>query len=147
MPSEAKNQKAIVFSDKYEEIFDEASISAKKMLIPYRVFLPIEVMKKDIQRKKRRKEDINEKDAFISRAAFHILNTVKLISEKEDLKLEKEDDINQAVSKAISYIAEVVESESKKRGELYTHDKFFKEIPTNEIIRNHVLIKYPKRNI
>ena len=33
MPSEAKNQKAIVFSDKYEEIFDEASISAKKMLL------------------------------------------------------------------------------------------------------------------
>ncbi|MFA4910031.1 MAG: AIPR family protein [Desulfobacteria bacterium] len=144
MPSEAKNQKVIVFSDKYEEIFDEASINAKKMLIPYRVFLPIEVMKKEIQRKKRKREAINEKDAFISRATFHILNSVKLISEKENLNLENQDDINQAIKKAISYIAEVVELESQNRGELYTHDKFFKEIPTNKIIREHISSKYPK---
>jgi hypothetical protein len=142
MASEAKNQKAIVFSDKYEEIFDEGSTSAKKMLIPYRVFIPIEAMKKEIQRKKRKKEPIDEKSAFISRATFHILNSVKVISEKENIKLEKEQDIDEAVAKAISYIAEVVEAESQNRGELYTHDKFFKEIPTNAVIRDYVLSKY-----
>ena len=144
MPSEAKNQKAIVFSDKYEDIFDEAGINAKRMLIPYRVFLPIENMKKEIQRKKRKRETVNEKDAFISRATFHILNSVKLISEKEKFDLEKQEDIDKAINKALSYIAEVVESESKKRGDLYTHDKFFKEIPTNKIIQDHVSSKYPK---
>lgn len=142
MPSEAKNQKTIVFGEKYEDIFDEESIDAKKMLIPYRVFVPIESMKKDIQRKKRRKESINEKDAFISRATFHILNAVRYISEKENLNLEKPKNIEQAINKARSYIAEVVKSEMKKRGELYTHNKFFKEIPTNTIIREYILNKY-----
>ncbi len=30
----------------------------------------------------------------------------------------------------------------EKRDELYTHDKFFKEIQTNKIIRDHILNKY-----
>jgi len=146
MPSEAKNQKTIVFGEKYEDIFDEEFIDAKKMLTPYRVFLPIESMKKDIQQKKRKKENINEKDAFISRATFHILNATKLIAERENLNLEEQKNIDITINKAISYIAEVVELESKERGELYTHDKFFKEIPTNKIIRKHVLSKYTEKS-
>jgi len=144
MPSEAKNQKTLVFSDKYEDIFNEADINAKKMLTPYRVFLPIETMKKEIQKKKRKREIVDEKRAFISRATFHILNSVKLISEKDNLDLEKQEDIDKAIDKAILYISEVVDSESKKRGDLYTHDKFFKEIPTNKSIQAHILSKYPK---
>lgn len=144
MPSEAKNQKVIVFGDKYDEIFDENVVTAIKMLIPYRVFLPLEEIKKQIQRKKRRKEPINEKEAFISRATFHLLNTVKVIAQKEDLDLEKKENIEKAIEKAISYVSEVVEIQSEKRGQLYTHDKFFKEVPTNEIIQDHVLSKYQK---
>jgi len=144
MPSEAKNQKVIVFGDKYDEIFDESVITASRMLVPYRVFQPLEQMKKQIQKKKRKKEAIDEKEAFISRATFHLLNAVKLISQQESLNLEKGDDINKALNKAISYVTEVVDTQSKERGQLYTHDKFFKEIPTNKIIHDHVLSKYPK---
>jgi len=144
MASEAKNQKQIVFGDKYDEIFDEDKITATKMLTPYKIFLPLEKLKKEIQRKKRRKESVNEKEAFISRSTFHLLNVVKLIEEKESIDLEKEEHITKIIDKAITYVNEVVESESQKRGDLYTHDKFFKEIPTNKIIRNHVLNKYSK---
>lgn len=147
MPSEAKNQKVIVFGDKYDDIFDESIITASRMLVPYRVFLPLERMKKQIQRKKRKKDPIDEKEAFISRATFHLLNTVKLISEKEKLNLDREEDIGIAIEKAIFYISEIVDKHSRERGELYTHDKFFKEIPTNKIIQDHVLSKYPKNGV
>lgn len=142
MPSEAKNQKAIVFGEKYTDIFEENEISAVKMLLPYKIYLPLEVMKKEIQKKKRNKEAINEKEAFISRAIFHLLNVIKIIAEKKKLDLNEDKNINKAVKRAIAVVSKVVAKESKKRGELYTHDKFFKEIQTNKIIREFVLKQY-----
>jgi len=145
MPSQAKNQKRIVFGEKYDEIFDEEKINAEEMLKPYLVFVPLERMKREIQKKKRKKEEVDEKEAFISRAIFHLLNVVKLIEENEQIDLSNERDIDYAIKKAINFVSEVVEREMKNRGELYTHDKFFKEISTNKIIRNHVLDKYKTR--
>ena len=87
---------------------------------------------------------VNEKDAFISRAIFHLLNTVKIIEEKEKLDFTKQKDIDKAIKKAITFVGEVVKSEAKNRGDLYTHDKFFKETSTNKIISNHVINKYKK---
>ena len=101
-------------------------------------------MKKDIQKKKRNKEDIDEKEAFISRAIFHLLNAVKVIAQQESSKLEKPNEIDAAIAKAISFVGEIVDVQSNKRGQLYTHDKFFKEIPTNKIIQDYVLKKYSK---
>ena len=145
MASEAKDQKKIIFGDKYDDIFDENEITASKMLKPYRIYLPLEKKKKEIQKKKRKNEPVNEKESFISRATFHILNVVKIIEKRESLNLDNEDSMYLAIQKAINYVNEVVDSESKKRGELYTHDKFFKEVPTNKIIQRHVLNKYSHR--
>ena len=145
MASEAKDQKKIIFGDKYDDIFDENEITASKMLKPYMIYLPLEKKKKEIQKKKRKNEPVNEKESFISRATFHILNVVKIIEKRESLNLDNEDSMYLAIQKAINYVNEVVDSESKKRGELYTHDKFFKEVPTNKIIQRHVLNKYSHR--
>ena len=142
MASEAKNQKTIVFGDKYDDIFDENEITAYKMLKPYKVYIPLEQMKKEIQKKKRKKEPVNEREAFISRATFHLLSVANIIEEKESIDLEDESNINSTVEKAIGYVNEVVDLQSEERGELYTHDKFFKEILTNKTIRDHVLSKY-----
>lgn len=113
VPSEAKNSKFLVFGNKYDDIFNEEKTTAKKMLLPYQIYLPLEGQKKEIQKKKRSRVPINERDAYISRATYHILNSVKLIAEKA-------------------------------RGSTYTHDKFFKQIETNKIIRDHILMHYPE---
>ncbi|HUJ18595.1 MAG TPA: AIPR family protein, partial [Nitrospirota bacterium] len=144
MPSEAKNQKAIVYGDKYNDVFKENEISAVKMLLPYRLFLPLEKMKKEIQRKKRNKEAINEKEAFISRAIFHLLNVCKLIVEKKHVNMAIDKNIDRVLKQAIAIVNKVVVKEAKKRGELYTHDKFFKEIQTNKIIREFALKQLEK---
>jgi hypothetical protein len=156
-PSEAKNNKNLVFVDKYDEIFDDTKITARELLRLYKIYVPLLGMKKEIQRKKRRKENIDEKEAFLSRATFHILNAVKLIvsdqvneivqscvdkGEKE-AKIEALDGgrIREITDEAISYVADVVKQAQADRGDLYTHDKFFKEIATNKLVRDCVAKK------
>jgi len=154
MPSEAKNNKAKVFSDLYDSIFNEDIINAAELLRLYKLYIPLLDMKKDIQRKKRRKDPVNEKEAFISRATFHILNGIKYqflkeenlinqeeISDKERNRKKQElfeTKATEFTEVSINLIYEVVIKEMSERGDLYTHDKFFKEIQTNEIIRNHI---------
>ncbi len=157
MPSEAKNSKVKVFSDLYDQIFDDMVINATELIRLNKLYLPLLQMKKEIQRKKRKKEPINEKEAFISRAIFHILNGVKFLFENAEAKIDSEDitpNIRKGkketlyqtkgddfTKKAIDLIYEVVEKQMKVRGDLYTHDKFFKEIPTNNILKMHILEK------
>jgi hypothetical protein len=155
MPSEAKNNKAKVFTDLYSDIFNEQEVSAKKLLRVFEIYQPILEKKKVIQSKKRKKEQIDEKEAFVSRATFHILNSIKLIAEnkeraildsdltKEEKKTKIEEIYESTISaitdRAIDLIQQVVNSEMTARGQLYTHDKFFKELPTNNIIKTHIL--------
>jgi hypothetical protein len=161
-PSEAKNNKNLVFIDKYDEIFDETKITAHDLLRIYEIYLPLLNMKKVIQSKKRKKESIDEKEAFISRATFHILNAIKFIitnkindiTRKSEDKKERSDkiealytdEITAISSEAISYVGDVVKQTQAARGDLYTHDKFFKEIGTNKIIREYVSKRIAEKN-
>lgn len=156
LPSEAKNSKARVFGDYYDMIFDENMINASDLIRLYKLYLPLLEQKKDIQKKKRRKELVEEKEAFISRATFHILSGTKYIYENEEKNIDFEnismqekkfkkqnlyDEKNNSriLDISINLIYEVVKNEISIRGDLYTHDKFFKEIPTNNIVRSHIL--------
>ena len=157
MPSEAKNSKVKVFSDMYDQIFDEMIINASELIRLNKLYLPLLQMKKEIQSKKRKKEPIDEKEAFVSRAIFHVLNGVKLLFNHAESKIDSEDISPQNkkekkeilyetkgddfTKEAIDMIYEVVTEQMKVRGDLYTHDKFFKEIPTNNILKMDILRK------
>lgn len=160
--SEAKNSKTIVFSNMYDEIFDEEKINASLLLKLYKIYLPLLARKKIIQKKKRKKEPINEQEAFVSRATFHLLNVIKLLishdetqirenfdkKEEIDLYLDglyTQEKIDEYIETAISLVYEVILKEIKNRGDFYTHDKFFKEIQTNTIIKNYVIEELQKR--
>lgn len=153
MPSEAKNNKSKVFTDLYESIFNETVISAEELLRLYNLYLPLLEKKKEIQKKKRKRINVPEKEAFISRATFHILNGAKYLFESEEKRIEnlketaKEKKILKTdlykkssvkfIKKSTSMIYQIVKREMRLRGKEYTHDKFFKEIPTNTIIKNY----------
>lgn len=142
MPSEAKNSKTLVFGDKYDAIFNEDIVTAERMLTPLKFYEPLQDMKKVIQRKKRKKEAIDEREAFVSRAIFHILNVVRRVSEKEGIPLNNGGSTSSLIEKAIQHVANIVKAEQAKRGSLYTHDKFFKEIQTNRIISDYLTAHY-----
>ncbi len=157
IPSEAKNNKTKVFSDQYDIIFDEDIITAKDLIRLYKFYIPLLDMKKKIQTKKRRKEAIEEKVAFVSRATFHIINGLRFFFEKEFLLIDKKscsqtekDKLKEEIydtkqqeftKKVIDIIYEKVNTEMEKRGDLYTHDKFFKEVPTNKILQDYIVSK------
>lgn len=154
MPSEAKNSKTKVFGELYDDIFNEDIIEAGELLRLFKLYKPLLEIKKEIQKKKRRKENIDEKSSFKSRAIFHIIYGTKILFDKEvnDIlngqgnakeKRQKLDSLYEEkselyVQKSIDIIYELVKSEMKMRGDLYTHDKFFKEIPTNVMVRNEI---------
>jgi len=142
MPSEAKNSKVLVFGDKYDAIFNEGKTTAAQMLVPLEFYQPLQRRKKEIQRKKRRKEPIDEREVFIPWATFHILNVIRRVSEKENLSLGAKENIPTLIDKAVGHMAEIVQLEKKKRGELYAHDKFFKEVQTDATIHDYIELVY-----
>ncbi len=145
MPSEARNSKSIVFGDEYSRIFDEDNVTASKLLVPYLLFKPLEPIKKSIQARKRRRESVPDNEAFISLATFHILYAMKLLAIFESVDLSDGSNVDNVRNKAINLVWEVVAGEMPKRGELYTHDRFFKEKSTNTLIHDHILKTCKKR--
>jgi len=142
MPSEAKNQKGIVFADKCNDIFDENKIAAARLLHPLTLYKPIDEQKRAIRSRKRRRTTVPDGEAFISLATFHILNAMKFVSEHERLDLNDESDSERARERAIELVWEVVQSVMSARGELYTHDRFFKEKATGTLTQNHARNHY-----
>lgn len=143
-PSEARQSKERVFGDLYDQIFNEDYTTAENMLIPYKFYLPLEKIKQGIQKKKRKKEPINERDAFVSRAIFHVLTAIRLVVKYEKIDVNDESKRNNIINKAIKYIGEIVSIESRAKGDKYNHDRFFKEIRTNKVITQHILRKHFK---
>ncbi|MCK0158856.1 AIPR family protein [Cellulophaga sp. F20128] len=157
LASEAKNSKSKVFADLYDQIFDEMIINASELIRLHKLYKPLLEQKKEIQKKKRKKEVVPEKEAFVSRAIFHIVSGTKHLFERAFFEIDQQD-ISQSdkikekdrihsekgsefTNEVIDIIYEVVSEEILLRPDLYTHDKFFKEIPTNSIIRNKILEK------
>lgn len=138
MPSEARNSKSIVFGDEYSKIFDEEHVTASVLLVPHILFKPLELKKKSIQSRKRKKEAVADKEAFISLATFHILYAMNLIAEFENINLAKGKKVEYTRKKAIRLVWKVVSETIPKRGELYTHDRFFKESAANKLIFDHI---------
>jgi len=136
--SEARNQKSIVFGESYDEIFNEESITASKMLIPYKIYLPLQKTKQIIQIKKRRKEFIKESDAFISRATFHIVMAVGILNDYYGRDLTNSDEVEKLLDESIQIINALITEQMGKRSDSYTHDKFFKEKGTNALVANHI---------
>lgn len=145
LPSEARNSKSIVFGEEYRRIFNEDTVTASYLLLPYRLHQPLESIKKTIQQRKRRNEPIADSEAFISLATFHILYAIRLVAECEEIDLQDSPTIDGARAKAVELVLEVVQHEMPRRGELYTHDRFFKQKQTNSLIRDHVLQAYDKQ--
>ena len=121
---------------------NENTTTADSLLKPFLLYKPLENRKRDIQKKKRKKEPVNEEEAFFSFATFHVLNGMKLVSELDNLDLNLESDIQTATQKSLELIGEVVASEKKQQGNVYTHDRFFKTTTSTETIRSHIRAHY-----
>jgi hypothetical protein len=129
MPAEAKNDKKIIFAEKYEEVFND-KITADLVLTVMRLFEEIEL------RKKKQKENIinnpraYEDDAFIIYASHYMLYVISELADINNIS-KTSDSISKLLSfydLAREYLQNAVIEEKKTIGirEKYLNGVYFK---------------------
>ncbi len=131
-PAPAKNKKAKLFSDYYDEIFNDQEVSGRELLD---AFLLHEKIRKVNRRYK-------EKYSFVNDASLHIASLMyeEGINYEEAINSEKFDQIYDDV---LSAIEEVVSEKIKEEGDYYSHRATF--IDTATIGRITEALKDKKR--
>lgn len=118
MPLEAKNKKGLIFGDKYDDIFSEET-TAHILLLPLRLFDNTET---------KRIEGAKGQNAWLRYASYHILFALRLLAERESLKLEfsQLDAIWKLYPKAKSAIRAARNTAKKQQGKEFEDVLFFK---------------------
>jgi hypothetical protein len=78
MPSEAKNDKKLIFGNKYENVFN-SNINAEKVLLAYSIYEEIENKKDEIKKIIMKDEHEYEEKSYILFSSYHILYTLSQI--------------------------------------------------------------------
>ncbi len=129
MPAEAKNDKKLIFAEKYEEIFSD-QINADLVLTVMRLFNEIEARK--AKKKKALLDNTKnyENESYILFASYYLLYTISELAEIKNITKDQQslpklielyDDATTLIRKAIKE-----EKSSNERKEKYVHGAFFK---------------------
>ena len=130
MPSEAKNQKKIIFADKYEEIFND-SINADKVLLGIKLFEKIETDKNIAKENLIKGIDEGEKSSYMSYASYWVLFFLSEFAIRKNIQFEESclDSIWNMYYNVQLLIEHLVQTEKEvmtKKNDKYSHITFFK---------------------
>lgn len=128
MPGEAKNRKSIIFSHKYDDVFNE-SIIADKILLPYKLWQRIEKLK--LKEKSKIIADTKEYDkkSYILYASYYILYILYEIADFLEIEIDiaNLERIWEKYPKAIAITEELIKMEKEIIGsDIYSDAAFFK---------------------
>lgn len=130
LPAEAKDNKRLIFGDKYEEVFND-SVTAESVLLPLFLFSEIEVERrrewKAIVEDPRRYRDTS----FILHSSYYLLYLLRKLADKKSIGLElvNQEKIGSLYPEARELIRNSVEVEKEdlnRRKEPYSDRVFFK---------------------
>lgn len=136
MPAEAKNNKKLIFGEKYDEVFDD-TIDADKILLAYQLFEKIE------REKKLAKQEIVglsakkfKQESFILYASYYLLYALNLLAQKQSIALTFSNLslIWSLYPKAVKILREFSETEQKGDPSEYSHRKFFTTITLKKLL-------------
>lgn len=130
MPSEARNDKNLLFGNKYEIIFNE-NITANKVLLAFNLYKEIENKKRSVRKEIILDKKLYEQQSFILYATYHILYIVGVISELkqksgEIINITKEQLFSDYYEIAILLIEKAIKQEKKNNQSKYSNADFFK---------------------
>ena len=129
MPGEAKNDKKLIFAEKYEEVFSD-SITANSILTVFKLFNHVE--SKKIEKKVQILADatLYDDQAYILYSSYYILYTISELADIYSIPkdLDHIDKLLDLYDQAEELIKKTVEDEKKNKGikEKYNHGIFFK---------------------
>lgn len=134
LPAQAKNKKASIFSDLYEDIFND-SINSSSILLVKEIFEFIEQKKKEEKRRLIEMDsDEYQAESFILHSSLYLLYMIKIYSRinRIQINLENREDMLNYYDDAKNLLLEIV---SEKMGEEnYSHGALFKSPKLKEMI-------------
>jgi hypothetical protein len=140
MPEVAKKDRSRVFSDLYDEVFNE-DITPTRLLVPLMVLGEIERAKRTIQERIRRQERVDPRMLFLIDGAYHVLFTVCQLCEEASLDPDNEAAAKGCVASATNLVADLVKEEMEV-DEAFTFNRFFKDAKTK--VKIQALVKSGK---
>lgn len=132
-PEVAKKDRARVFGDMYDNIFND-DITTTKLLAPLRLFSAIEMKKRDLQRKIKKGESIDADYMFLIDGAYHVLFAVSELCESKNIDPFDETKAKAEIPRALSFVKEIVKQEVES-DEAFTTNRFFKDMKTKQKIQ------------
>jgi hypothetical protein len=130
MPGEAKNKKAIVFAEKYDDIFND-ELTAEKVLLAYRLFERIEDEKNSAKSEIVASFNSSEDDSYILYSSYYTLYVISKLASRRGLHIEYRniEEIWKLYPEAITIINDIAQNERNgaiARGENYSYAVLFK---------------------
>jgi len=142
MPAEAKNNKQLIFADKYDEIFSD-QITAEDILTSIQLFNDVELRK---LKKKKEIADHPKKynaESFILHSTYYIMYAISELADARKITkdLKNYNDILCLYDEAVELIKKAIEVEKENLGNAYSHNKFFKSNRPKFYIQDVLKIK------
>jgi hypothetical protein len=142
-PEVAKKDRARVFGDMYESIFND-NITTEKLLIPLRIYSDIEAHKRDLLRKIKRSENIDADLMFLMDGAYHVLFAVAELCESKNVDPLNESKAKAEIPRALNIVKELVKNEIKQ-DTAFTTNRFFKDAKTKTKIQRIIATERSKQ--
>ncbi len=142
-PEVAKKDRARVFGDLYDSIFND-EITTKKLLVPLHVFADIEKNKRELQRKIKKDIAFDPDLLFLIDGAYHVLFTVAELCESKGVDPLDESKAKSEIPDALNVVKDLIGQEST-RDEAFTASRFFKDAKTKSKIQRLITARKASR--
>lgn len=129
MPAEAKNDKKLIFADKYEEVFSD-QITADTVLTVMRLFNEIELRKASKKNLLFENPQTYDDESFILYASHYLLYAISELADKKNISKTQQFHSNlvDLYEEATKMLKQAIQDEKASLGikEKYIHGVFFK---------------------
>lgn len=127
LPGEAKNKKSIIFSEKYEDVFND-DINATKLLLPYKLYEKIEAQKNSWKEMYAQQPNDYSSKLYLSYSTYYILYLFKKVAELIEVPVTEDsvDILWEYYDFNLSILEEIIQTEQKLQGTNFQLMSLFK---------------------
>lgn len=124
MPNEAKNDKKLIFGNKYDNVFN-SNINADKVLYVYNLYEDIEKKRQVVKKQILEDETQYEDKAYILYSSYYIMYILARISEIKNIKIIKEN-FERYYNISVLLLKKAILQEKRNNPSKYSNADFFK---------------------